>query len=196
MLTLLNVALVIVVVVLLVLNLRGRKDVSLQRSLFYKNRIDKANSLGKTKFILIEVLLKRFIPIMIILEIICSQMLRGGVNYTLDIVKLILACIIGFIVGSYQWNMLQKLSKGEYVETKLSALLYLLINGSLAWGVMIGIAYANYPAEPFYYAIVQVIFFGIIGLIYGLLDFMNHTKNLNSYKNYGKTRPKTKSKKK
>lgn len=192
MLTLLNLALIVVIIVLIVANFRNRKTLSYERSLFYKNKMDKAFALGKSKFIFIEVIAKRFLPVIIILELICNSTLTVGSTYISDAIKIILACIIGYIVGNFQWNMLIKISTNTYVETKYSTLMYLLVNGSLAWGIVIGIAYVSYPAYPLYYAVVQIIFFGIVGLIYGFMDFANHTKNLNSYRNYSKTKKKKK----
>lgn len=195
MITLLNLALIVVVIVLIIVNFRNRKTLSYERSLFYKNKMDKAFKLGKSKFILIEVIAKRFLPTMVLLVIICNYTLTVGSTYVSDGIKIILGCILGYFVGNFQWNLLNKISTNTYIVTKYSTLMYLLINGSLAWGVLIGIAYVSYPAYPLYYAVVQIIFFAILGLIYGFMDFANHTKNLNSYLNYNKNKNQKKKKK-
>lgn len=181
----LNMVLSVVAIILFGMGYIERKQVIKK----YQNNKDKdyfkaVLDSGKFNYMIVNVILGRFVPLMIFLEVIFSYVYGvDKINPESIIIKIVVAIIAGILYSMFQWNFMNDLyNKNKEAFTKMTFLSkYLFFNGVIAWGVIIATAVCYYPHEAIMPAIVQYVAWLFAGLFFGYVDW---TKNRLSYANY------------
>lgn len=136
-----------------------------------KSKWDKIKKLGKKSYIIKNVMLKRYIP-MLIFIIIINNLFFKSYSYNLKayiievIIKVIVVCILSTIVGSKSWEINKNIFSRKYTKFPEFKKKYIFTNGLSGIGGTIAIACFEYFYDV-QYIIINTAMYLILGLIIG-----------------------------
>ncbi|MGL4990897.1 MAG: hypothetical protein ACRC57_07010 [Sarcina sp.] len=171
----LNIILMIIGIVLFAI---GYKERNRLRQAVTANRktdeFEEIIKLGFSNFLIKQVLFFRFIPLMIFGEVIFSYFYGlDKVTITSQLVKLVIGIVAGIVYGAFQWKFYNNLvNRNMDVFKKFSFMyIYIIFNGVIAWGLMIGTAVSYIENTNFLYGLAQFLVWILAGLFFGLVDW-------------------------
>lgn len=170
-----NIILMIIGIVLFAI---GYKERNRLRQAVTANRktdeFEEIVKLGFSNFLIKQVLFFRFIPLMIFGEVIFSYFYGlDKVTITSQLVKLVIGIVAGIVYGAFQWKFYNNLvNRNMDVFKKFSFMYtYIIFNGVVAWGLMIGTAVSYIENTNFLYGLAQFLVWILAGLFFGLVDW-------------------------
>ncbi|MGL4762701.1 MAG: hypothetical protein ACRCWG_14805 [Sarcina sp.] len=169
-----NMILMVIGIIVFVIGYRER--IKFKEGLSKKRNVDEFEeivNLGYGKFMR-QVLFFKFIPLMIFAEVIFSYF-YGLEKTTIlaQLVKLAIGIVAGLVYGAFQWRFYNNLvNRNMEVFKKFSFMyLYIIVNGVVAWGLMIGVAVSYIQNIDFLYGLAQFLSWILAGLFFGLVDW-------------------------
>ena len=169
-----NMILMVIGIIVFVIGYRDRNKF---RDILAKKRnadeFEEIINLGYGNFVK-QVLFFKFIPLMIFAEVIFSYFYGlDKTTITVQIVKLAIGIGAGLIYAAFQWKFYNNLvARNMEVFKKFSFMyIYIIVNGVIAWGIMIGVAVSYIQNTEFLYGLAQFLSWIIAGLFFGLVDW-------------------------
>ena len=169
-----NMILMVIGIIVFVIGYRDRNKF---RDILAKKRnadeFEEIINLGYGNFVK-QVLFFKFIPLMIFAEVIFSYFYGlDKTTITVQIVKLAIGIGAGLIYAAFQWKFYNNLvARNMEVFKKFSFMyIYIIVNGVIAWGIMIGVAVSYIQNTDFLYGLAQFLSWIMAGLFFGLVDW-------------------------
>ena len=169
-----NMILMVIGIIVFVIGYRDRNKF---RDILAKKRnadeFEEIINLGYGNFVK-QVLFFKFIPLMIFAEVIFSYFYGlDKTTITVQIVKLAIGIGAGLIYAAFQWKFYNNLvARNMEVFKKFSFMyIYIIVNGVIAWGIMIGVAVSYIQNTEFLYGLAQFLSWIMAGLFFGLVDW-------------------------
>ncbi|WP_297518722.1 hypothetical protein [uncultured Clostridium sp.] len=169
-----NMILMVIGIIVFVIGYRDRNKF---RDILAKKRnadeFEEIINLGYGNFVK-QVLFFKFIPLMIFAEVIFSYFYGlDKTTITVQIVKLAIGIGAGLIYAAFQWKFYNNLvARNMEAFKKFSFMyIYIIVNGVIAWGIMIGVAVSYIQNTEFLYGLAQFLSWIIAGLFFGLVDW-------------------------
>ena len=138
--------------------------------------------MSKLKFILKEVILKRFLIIAFICAIFSNILGYNGIKLNniiyISIIKFIAIMLIGFVTGNIEWKLLNILEFSE-IKEKPYRLKYIFNFGILNIGIPILIMNLKYPMSySFSYFLITILLWLSGGILVGFINWKGFKKKL------------------
>ncbi|WP_297518724.1 hypothetical protein [uncultured Clostridium sp.] len=169
-----NMILMVIGIIVFVIGYRDRNKF---RDILAKKRnadeFEEIINLGYGNFVK-QVLFFKFIPLMIFAEVIFSYFYGlDKTTITVQIVKLAIGIGAGLIYAAFQWKFYNNLvARNMEAFKKFSFMyIYIIVNGVIAWGIMIGVAVSYIQNTDFLYGLAQFLSWIMAGLFFGLVDW-------------------------
>ncbi len=157
----------------------------MENALKLQLRWEKMSSKPKWRYILLEVVLQRFVLITVVVSLLNAILFQEfsdnfGKWISFVLLKLFLAGIVGILAGFLEWDFIKKLACKEYENIKAIGGRFILIYGLLSFSTIIAIALFKLPLE-FTLSVKLFIIYVLAGLFYGFIMF---SINQSGYKKY------------
>ncbi|MGL4451325.1 MAG: hypothetical protein ACRCTZ_09055 [Sarcina sp.] len=170
-----NIILMIIGIIVFIIGCKERNKLKANVSKSKRSdEFEEIVKLGFGNFMVKQVLFFRFIPLMIFAEVIFSYFYGlDKTTVTSQLVKLAIGIVAGIIYGAFQWKFYNNLvNRNMNVFKRFSFMyLYIIFNGVVAWGLMIGVAVSYIQNIDFLYGLAQFLSWILAGLFFGLVDW-------------------------
>ncbi|QSX04686.1 hypothetical protein JYG23_08185 [Sedimentibacter sp. zth1] len=132
--------------------------------------------------------LKQIIPIQLFLLVVL-EFINKYINENIklfivqSIIKLIVAYLLGIVIGRLEWSYLEKLNERKFCDIKNIRKSFISIYGILFWGLNTMIAIISPFFESTIAIITQIIIWPLAGLVWGIIMWCIYGSGFEKYIN-------------
>lgn len=142
----------------------------------YNNNKNEEYNKRKWTYICRDVILKRIIPIIIIVIFLNEAFDKNfsqnqSVFYILVAFKLVVGILIGLYGGTLEWKFNENLVEGNFRSIEAIKKKYIFIYGIIEWGLLVGVSYIKYPIKSVASIFIDFCIWIVIGYLFGIFSF-------------------------